>query len=106
MAGRPISSDISLSSWAKRLCGQIIGRLLWDLKQLDTLSLSGWLGLPQLQSVPNQAKISLLQSFDNLTLSINCPLSTKELIDYKYISSYFFLPLADFADYSRAALLD
>lgn len=91
LAGRPIPSDISLSSWAKRLCGQIIGRLLWDLKQLDTLSLSGWLGLPHLRSVQNQAKMSLLQSFDNLALSINCPLSTKELIDYKYAFSQIFI---------------
>ncbi|KAJ5585777.1 hypothetical protein N7450_005564 [Penicillium hetheringtonii] len=69
MAGRPIPSDTSLSSWAKRLCGQIIGRLLWDLKQLDTLSLSGWLGLTPLQSAQNQAKMSLLKSFDNLALA-------------------------------------
>lgn len=91
LAGRPIPGDISLSSWAKRLCGQIIGRLLWDLKQLDTLSLSGWLGLPPLLSVQNQAKMSLLQSFDNLALSINHPLSTKELIDYKYAFSQLFI---------------
>lgn len=95
MAGRPIPSDTSLSSWAKRLCGQIIGRVLWDLKQLDTLSLSGWLGLTPLQSAQNQAKMSLLKSFDNLALGINCPLSTKELIDYKYIFPYFVPPLAD-----------
>lgn len=89
MTGRPIPSDISLSSWAKRLCGQIIGRLLWDLKQLDTLSLSGWLGLPPLLSAQSQAKMSLLQSFDNLALSITRPVSTKELIDYKYAFSQF-----------------
>lgn len=91
LAGQPIPSDISLSSWAKRLCGQIIGRLLWDLKQLDTLSLLGWLGLPNLLSVQNQAKMSLLQGFDNLALSIDCPLSTKELIDYKYAFSQLFI---------------
>lgn len=89
MAGRPIPSDISLSSWAKRLCGQIIGRLLWDLKQLDTLSLCGWLGRPPLLSAQNQAKVSLLQGFDSLALTIDCPFSTKELIDYKYARFQF-----------------
>jgi hypothetical protein len=74
-----------LSSWGRRLCGQVIGRLLWDLKQMEGMSILRSLGLPPLFSVENQTKFKLLQAFDNLAREIPNPESTKELIDYKYV---------------------
>lgn len=74
-----------LSSWGRRLCGQVIGRLLWDLKQMEGMSILRCLGLPPLFSAENQTKSKLLQTFDNLAREIPNPESTKELIDYKYV---------------------
>ncbi|KAH8820153.1 fungal-specific transcription factor domain-containing protein [Xylogone sp. PMI_703] len=79
-SGKP--TPRGLSSWGKRLCSQVIGRLLWDLKQLEVVSLPGTLRLPSLLSVQRQVKISLLQGFDNLSPDVKNPGSNKELIDY------------------------
>lgn len=81
MAGRSVPNE--LSSWGKRLCSQIIGRLLWDMKQLEVPYLSKALRLPSLLSVQQQAKLSLLEGFENLGRSIGNPVSSKELIDHK-----------------------
>lgn len=83
MAGRSIPNE--LSSWGKRLCSQIIGRLLWDMKQLEVPYLSKALRLPSLLSVQQQAKLALLGGFENLCRSIGNPVSSKELIDHKYV---------------------
>ncbi|PCG93395.1 Transcription factor [Penicillium occitanis (nom. inval.)] len=80
MAGRSIPNE--LSSWGKRLCSQIIGRLLWDMKQLEVPYLSKALRLPSLLSVQQQAKLALLEGFENLSRSIGNPVSSKELIDH------------------------
>ncbi|KAF4498458.1 Vegetative incompatibility HET-E-1 [Fusarium agapanthi] len=37
LAGRELQS--SLGSWAKRLCAQVIGRLLWDLWQIEVVAM-------------------------------------------------------------------
>ncbi|EED20705.1 conserved hypothetical protein [Talaromyces stipitatus ATCC 10500] len=75
------SVPATLSSWGKRLCSQIIGRLLWDMKQLEVAYLSKALRLPSLVSVQQQAKFALLEGFENLGRSIGSPGSSKELID-------------------------
>lgn len=72
-----------LSSWGKRLCCQIIGRLLWDMKQLEVAYLSKALRLPSLLAVQHQGKLSLLDGFENIRRSIRNPVSSKELIDHK-----------------------
>jgi hypothetical protein len=38
LAGRGVPDD--LPAWSKRLCAQSIGRLLWDIKQLDIMATS------------------------------------------------------------------
>jgi hypothetical protein len=71
------------SSWGKRLCGQIIGRMLWDLKQLEILSMRHYFGLPSLSAAQQQPKASLLRALDNLLKSLDRPISTSDLISYK-----------------------
>uniref|UniRef100_A0A093ULZ9 Zinc finger protein klf1 n=1 Tax=Talaromyces marneffei PM1 TaxID=1077442 RepID=A0A093ULZ9_TALMA len=80
MAGRLLPNG--LSSWGKRLCSQIIGRLLSDIKQLEVAYLSKALRLPSLLSVQQQAKLALLEGFENLGRSTENPVSSKELIDH------------------------
>ncbi|KAJ5223329.1 hypothetical protein N7468_007871 [Penicillium chermesinum] len=72
-----------LSSWGKRLCCQVIGRLLWDLKQLEVISLTRVLRQPSLSLVQEQAKNGLLKGFDNISNEIKLPTSPVEVIDYK-----------------------
>ncbi|KAL1870651.1 hypothetical protein Plec18167_007415 [Paecilomyces lecythidis] len=79
-SGKPVQNDIS--SWGKRLCSQVIGRLLWDIKQLELTPISEALRLPSLVCVQQQAKSSLLQAFDGLSRSIKRPGTNKEVIDY------------------------
>lgn len=74
------------SSWGRRLCTQIIGRLLWDLKQLETLSTSSFFGLQSLSTSHQQSKTSLLRGLDNLLQTICRPISTMDLVSFKYVA--------------------
>lgn len=76
-----------VSTWGKRLCTQAIGRLLWDLKQLETLSTSSFFGLQCLSTGHQQSKASLLSGLDHLLGSMSCPVSTSDLVSYN-ISSF------------------
>jgi hypothetical protein len=81
LAGKTIDDD--LPAWSKRLCAQAIGRLLWDLKQLDIMSTSQFLQLPSMSAAQAHTKGVLLQGLDSLCESICRPHSTAELIHYK-----------------------
>jgi hypothetical protein len=72
-----------LGTWAKRLCGQAIGRLLWDLKQLAVIAKPEHFGLSHLSTAHQQSKDSLLRALDRLLYSMDAPSSTAELISYK-----------------------
>lgn len=73
-----------LGSWAKQLCAQVVGRLLWDLKQLEVVTVPQHLGL--LSSLPDahrQSKeemLGLMRSLFGLTTS---PSSTSDLVTHK-----------------------
>lgn len=81
LAGKPIPEHVS--SWGKRLCTQVIGRLLWDLKQLEIISMRDCFGLPSLSAAQQKPKASLLLALDNLLGSMDKPISTIDLISYK-----------------------
>ncbi|KAH8807130.1 fungal-specific transcription factor domain-containing protein [Xylogone sp. PMI_703] len=78
VAPKPISNDIP--AWGKRLCAQIIGRLLWDLKQLERVSASDFLGLPSLNSAHKPTRDALVKCLSNLCDSIAQPSCTADLI--------------------------
>lgn len=81
LAGKTIAED--LPAWSKRLCAQKIGRLLWDLKQLDIMSTPEYLKLPSLSAAQRQTKSVLLQGLNALCESMYTLSSTAELIHYK-----------------------
>lgn len=81
IAGTPIPGH--LSAWAKRLCSQVIGRLLWDLKQLELVSTTEYFGLSSLSTGQKQSKASLLHALDCLLETMNHPTSTGDLVSYK-----------------------
>jgi len=83
ISGRPLTEHVSM--WGKRLCAQIIGRLLWDLKQLETLSTPEYCGLPSLFKSHQQSKVSLLRGLDSLLSLMTEPASTSDLVSYKYV---------------------
>ncbi|KAG9239998.1 fungal-specific transcription factor domain-containing protein [Calycina marina] len=74
------------SPWGKRLCAQIIGRMLWDLKQLEVISARDYFSLPSLSAAQQKPKKSLLLALDNLVKSMDRPASTSELISYNVAS--------------------
>ncbi|RNJ55773.1 hypothetical protein D7B24_008201 [Verticillium nonalfalfae] len=71
-----------LGTWAKRLCGQVIGRLLWDLKQLEIVAMPEHFGLTSLLSAHQQSKQSLLGALQKLLESMDTVSTTSELISY------------------------
>lgn len=76
--------QLTLGSWAKRLCAQVVGRLLWDLKQLEIVTMPEHLGLlSSLQSAQQKSKQELLDTLRNLFALTASPSSTSELITYK-----------------------
>ncbi|KAL6799689.1 fungal-specific transcription factor domain-containing protein [Trichoderma sp. SZMC 28012] len=72
----------SLGTWARRLCSQVIGRLLWDLKQLEVVAMPEHFGLPSLLGAHQQSKKLLLRSLNHLLGSMSSPSNTPELISY------------------------
>jgi hypothetical protein len=78
------SRELTLGSWAKRLCAQVVGRLLWDLKQLEVVTMPEHVGL--LSSLPDahrQSKQDLLVVLRNLFEMTASPSSTAESITHK-----------------------
>ncbi|EEY23913.1 conserved hypothetical protein [Verticillium alfalfae VaMs.102] len=84
LAGHAFPSH--LGTWAKRLCGQVIGRLLWDLKQLEIVAMPEHFGLTSLLSAHQQSKQSLLGALRKLLKSMDTVSTTSELISYNLIS--------------------
>lgn len=82
-AGVLPEQNTDLPPWGKRLCAQVIGRLLWDLKQLQIMSMSDFLGMKSLFAAQRQTKSALLHGLDKLADSMNTPGSIAELINYK-----------------------
>jgi hypothetical protein len=78
LAGKSIPEDVS--SWGKRLCAQVIGRLLWDLKQLQV---SDYLGLPSLAKAQRQTNVALLRGLNTLSDAMISPTSSSDLISFK-----------------------
>ncbi|CAK7226802.1 hypothetical protein SEUCBS140593_006365 [Sporothrix eucalyptigena] len=75
-----------VSFWGKRLCAQVIGRLLWDLKQLETLSTSEYFGMPSLSTAHAANKVRLLRALDHLLVSMDQPATVADLISYNIAS--------------------
>ncbi len=73
----------AVSFWGRRLCAQVVGRLLWDLKQLETLSTAAYFGMPSLSTAQAANKARLLRALDNLLLSMDQPTTVGDLISYK-----------------------
>ncbi|KAI5457184.1 hypothetical protein BGZ63DRAFT_366069, partial [Mariannaea sp. PMI_226] len=84
IAGSPIPENIS--TWGKRLSGQVIGRLLWDLKQLELVSTTEYFGLSSLSTGQRQSKSSLLAALDRLLETMNNYASTADLVSYNISS--------------------
>lgn len=72
-----------LPSWSKRLCSQIIGRLLWDIKQMELVWIYDTLGLSSLRAAQKQTSASLLNALSHLARSMTRASTTPELIDNK-----------------------
>lgn len=81
LAGKELPSELGF--WAKRLCSQVIGRLLWDIKQLEVIAMPEYCGLGSLIAAHRDSKASLLKGFNTLVESLSAPLSTSDLISYK-----------------------
>jgi hypothetical protein len=82
LAGRELPAA-ALGFWAKRLCSQVIGRLLWDLKQIEVMAMPEYGGLRSLVSAHRDSKVSLLKGCDVLVEALSAPSSTSDLISYK-----------------------
>jgi len=81
LAGREAPSH--LGSWAKRLCAQVMGRMLWDLWQLEVVAMPEFLGLSSIISAHRESKTSLLKGLNTLVESLRAPSTTGDLSSYK-----------------------
>ncbi|RMJ19362.1 hypothetical protein CDV36_001032 [Fusarium kuroshium] len=75
-----------LGSWAKRLCSQVMGRLLWDLWQLEVVAMPEYCGLGSIISAHRDTKKSLLKSLNNIVDALAAPSTTSDLISYNIAS--------------------
>ena len=74
-----------LPAWSKRLCAQIIGRLLWDLKRIELASISEYLGLPSLKMLHQPTYTVLLDRLITIRNLMVFPSNTTQLIHAKYV---------------------
>ena len=81
MSGYPPPAD--MPPWGKRLCAQVIGCVLWDLKQMEVSWMSSNLGLSSLHFARLQTVSSVLQAFGSLSTSMSKATCISELISYK-----------------------
>lgn len=81
LAGKEVPS--TLGSWAARLCAQVLGRLLWDLKQLEIVAMPDHFGLNCLLNAHKESKRSILNALMSILTLTASPFSTAELITYK-----------------------
>lgn len=81
LAGKEI--DFTLGSWAKRLGAQVLGRLLWDMKELEVVAMPNRLGLHSLLNPYQESKRSILNALDSLRKLTATPSSTPDLITYR-----------------------
>ncbi|OAA56339.1 Transcription factor [Niveomyces insectorum RCEF 264] len=84
LTGGPIPKHVSF--WSKRLCAQVIGRLLWDLKQLEIISTAEYFGMPKLAAAQKENKATLLRAMDGLLATLQQPTSTADLISFNIAS--------------------
>lgn len=70
-------------AWGKRICAQVIGRLLWDLREIEDASSSDMLGLPSLASSHQQTKLTLLKSLAAVHDSLSHPTCTSDIVNLK-----------------------
>lgn len=73
-----------VSVWGKRISSQVIGRLLWDMKQLEVISAREYFGLPSLFKAQQHSKQPLLGGLDCLLESMTGRLTKPQLMSYKY----------------------
>lgn len=70
-------------AWAKRICSQAIGRLLWDLQEVEDASTPNVLGLPSLTVAHESTKSTLLKSLSNLHDSLVHPTCISDIVNMK-----------------------
>ena len=83
LAGQPPPND--LPPWSKRLCAQIIGRQLWDIKRSQCDSICVVLSTTTLFEAQSEEKVHLLRGLNMLAQSLEAPLNTLEMINSKCV---------------------
>ena len=73
----------AVPAWAKRICAQVISRLLWDLREIEDISSPDIMGIPSLAAGHQETKRNLLQSLDELEASVTSPTCTSEITNMK-----------------------
>lgn len=73
----------SVPPWAKRLCAQAIGRMLWDLREIEDACSPHILGLPSLVASHQETKRALLTSLTELHDSLSNPTCTSDIVNMK-----------------------
>lgn len=75
--------EANLSLFAKKLCAQVIGRLIWDFKKMYTFPEPSLLGSDFFMDAQNRTKTKLLRGLDELRKSLSNPLSINGVIHHK-----------------------
>ncbi|KAJ6202940.1 hypothetical protein J3E72DRAFT_231397 [Bipolaris maydis] len=86
-SGKPLPPD--LSPYSRRYLSIVLDRLLWDLKQLDMVFITGCLGLPHSSCGQQERKENLLEVLRKIRHSLWRPRSTEELINHSMIYSIY-----------------
>jgi hypothetical protein len=73
----------SVPAWGKRICAHVIGRMLWDLREIEDTASPDGLGLPSLAASHENTKVILLKSLERVHDSLSQPISTSDIINMK-----------------------
>lgn len=84
LSGLPPPPDLPF--WSQRLCTQVIGRQLWDIRQAEKASMADCFMLPSLRKAQVETKQHLLAGLQILTECTSSPTDTVGLVNSNIIS--------------------
>lgn len=72
-----------MPAWALRICAVALGRVLYDLKEMQDASAPRVLGLPSMSRAYHETRRTLLASLESLAASVGRPRCTADVVNMK-----------------------
>ena len=83
-----------MPAWALRICAVAVGRVLYDLKEMQDASAPRILGMPSMAQAYHETRQTLLAGLESLAASLGKPTCTADVVNMKYVIFIYHLLIA------------